>query len=107
MTVLPGPSAVETALVASGLAGEQYRFVGYIPRTENERAALWEELLAWPPSDGRINRRSGCRELSRASRRPIRPVCRGLPELTKLYEEVTCDTAAALSERFGWRRRER
>ena len=31
VTVLPGPSAVETALVASGLAGEQYRFVGLHP----------------------------------------------------------------------------
>ncbi len=47
VTVLPGPSAVETALVASGLAGEQYRFVGYVPRTEKERAALWQELLGW------------------------------------------------------------
>ena len=28
VTVLPGPSAVETALVASGLAAERYQFVG-------------------------------------------------------------------------------
>ena len=48
VTVLPGPSAVETALVASGLAAEQYRFVGYLPRGEGERAALWRELAAWP-----------------------------------------------------------
>ena len=41
VTVLPGPSAVETALVASGLAGEQYRFVGYLPRWgEGARGAL-------------------------------------------------------------------
>ena len=32
VTVLPGPSAVETALVASGLVGERYRFVGFLPR---------------------------------------------------------------------------
>jgi hypothetical protein len=32
VTVLPGPSAVETALVASGLVGERYSFVGYLPR---------------------------------------------------------------------------
>ena len=31
VTVLPGPSAVETALVASGLAGDQYRFLGWLP----------------------------------------------------------------------------
>ena len=33
VTVLPGPSAVETALVASGLVGEQYQFIGYLPRS--------------------------------------------------------------------------
>ena len=50
VTVLPGPSAVETALVASGLVGERYQFLGYLPRTENARAALWSELAAWPHS---------------------------------------------------------
>src|SRR3989440_6747940 len=29
VTVLPGPSAVETALVASGLVGDRYQFVRY------------------------------------------------------------------------------
>ena len=32
VTVLPGPSAVETALVASSLGSAQYRFLGYLPR---------------------------------------------------------------------------
>src|ERR671931_492439 len=30
--VLPGPSAIETALLASGLVGERYSFLGYLPR---------------------------------------------------------------------------
>src|SRR5919109_1842481 len=47
VTVLPGPSAVETALVASGLVGERYMFVGYLPRSEAVRARLWEELRGW------------------------------------------------------------
>jgi 16S rRNA (cytidine1402-2'-O)-methyltransferase len=55
VTVLPGPSAVETALVASGLVGDRYQFVGFLPRREGELAALWEE-------------RSGCRRRSRLSR---------------------------------------
>ena len=101
VTVLPGPSAVETALVASGLAGEQYRFVGYLPRSEKERAALWQELLAVAPSDGRVRiaeavaRNSG--EPCGGGSRPAVAVCR---ELTKLYEEVVCDRAAILAERF-------
>src|SRR5207237_8291657 len=32
VTVLPGPSAVETALVASGLAADRYQFLGFPPR---------------------------------------------------------------------------
>ena len=50
VTVLPGPSAVETALVASGLVGERYQFVGYLPRGGGARAALWDELAGWPYS---------------------------------------------------------
>ena len=38
--VLPGPSAVETALVASGLPAERFRFVGFLPRARAEREAL-------------------------------------------------------------------
>ncbi len=47
VTVLPGPSAVETALVASGLVGERYAFVGYLPRGAAALDRLWEELAAW------------------------------------------------------------
>jgi len=47
VTVLPGPSAVETALVASGLVGGRFQFLGFLPRSEKERAALWEELRGW------------------------------------------------------------
>src|SRR3954451_6398413 len=43
VTVLPGPSAVETALVASGFAAERYQFVGFLPRGAKALAALWEE----------------------------------------------------------------
>ena len=38
VTVLPGPSAVETALVASGLVGDRFQFVGYLPRGEKALA---------------------------------------------------------------------
>src|SRR5205823_4397544 len=49
VTVLPGPSAVETGLVASGLVGEEgYQFVGYLPRGEGALLALGEELVRRP-----------------------------------------------------------
>ena len=38
VTVLPGSSAVETALVASGLTAERYQFVGFVPRVEDAAA---------------------------------------------------------------------
>ena len=47
VTVLPGPSAVETALVASGLVGDRYHFVGFRPRGEKAQAELWAELRGW------------------------------------------------------------
>ena len=48
VTVLPGASAVETALVASGFASERYQFLGYLPRGETALGALWDELRRWP-----------------------------------------------------------
>ncbi len=54
VTVLPGPSAVETALVASGLVGERYAFVGYLPRGANALDRLWNELAALDLAGGRV-----------------------------------------------------
>jgi|SRR5436190_4557221 len=89
VTVLPGPSAVDAALVASGYAGEQYRFVGFLPRGQAALHSLWEELRSWPSpvvafeSPQRLP--ATLRSLAEVdSERPI-AVCR---ELTKLHEEV-------------------
>ena len=101
VTVLPGPSAVETALVASGLGAAQYRFVGYLPRREAELHALWEELRGWEhavvafESPRRLPR--ALRELARVDPERRLAVCR---ELTKRYEEVVRGTAAELADRF-------
>ncbi len=101
VTVLPGPSAVETALVASGLVGEQYQFLGYLPRGERALLELGEELARRPwavvafESPQRLPR--SLRVLARVI--PNRPaaVCR---ELTKRFEQVTRSTVAELAERF-------
>ncbi len=101
VTVLPGPSAVETALVASGLAGQQYRFVGYLPRGERERGALWQELSLWahPTVAFESPKRLPSALASLAAAEPERQVavCR---ELTKAFEEVACGTAAELAARY-------
>jgi 16S rRNA (cytidine1402-2'-O)-methyltransferase len=102
VTVLPGPSAVETALVASGLVAGRYQFVGYLPRGERALRELGEELAQWPwatvafESPQRLPRTLAV--LARVT--PERPaaVCR---ELTKRFEEVAVGTVAELSERFS------
>ena len=50
VTVLAGPSAVETALVASGLGAERYQFLGYLPRgaAPVRSCVHGEELARWP-----------------------------------------------------------
>jgi len=102
VTVLPGPSAVETALVASGFEAERYQFVGYLPRGERALTALADELRVWPwpvvafESPQRLA--TSLRTLARVS--PERPaaVCR---ELTKRFEEVAVGPLAELAERFA------
>jgi len=102
VTVLPGPSAVETALVASGLVGERFVFLGYLPRGREGLARLWDELAtwSWPTVAFESPRRLPASLASLAEAAPERPVavCR---ELTKLHEEVARGPAAEVAARFG------
>ncbi len=102
VTVLPGPSAVETALVASGLAGERYQFLGYLPRGAKALGELWTELARWPHPAVAFEspKRLPATLRSLAAAAPERPVavCR---ELTKRFEEVVRGSAAELAPRFA------
>jgi len=102
VTVLPGPSAVETALVASGLGGGRYAFVGFLPRKAGELAALWRETAGWgmPVVAFESAHRVGASLRSLAAFDPAREVavCR---ELTKRFEEIARGAAAELAERFA------
>jgi 16S rRNA (cytidine1402-2'-O)-methyltransferase len=46
VTSVPGPSAVTTALAASGLPPHPFRFVGFLPRTRAARRAAFESLAS-------------------------------------------------------------
>jgi 16S rRNA (cytidine1402-2'-O)-methyltransferase len=48
VTSLPGPSAVTTALAASGLPPQPFRFVGFLPRTAAARRVLLSGLAGDP-----------------------------------------------------------
>jgi 16S rRNA (cytidine1402-2'-O)-methyltransferase len=98
--VLPGPSAVVTALVASALPAATWRFAGFLPRREAElRAALsgTETVVAFE-SPRRLA--ATLSVLAAMDRRRPAAVCR---ELTKVHEEVARGTAGELAERFGGR----
>ena len=101
VSVLPGASAVETALVTSGLAGARYLFLGFLPRRAGELDALWRELSGWGwpavafESPQRLPK--SLRSLAAADPSREVAVCR---ELTKRFEEVVTGSAAELAERF-------
>jgi 16S rRNA (cytidine1402-2'-O)-methyltransferase len=102
VTVLPGPSAVETALVASGLAAGRYAFVGFLPRKAGELEALWRETAAWtwPVVAFESPQRLPASLRSLASFEPEREVavCR---ELTKRFEEIARGSAAEVAAHFA------
>jgi len=101
VTVLPGPSAVETALVASGLVGDRYAFVGYLPRSRDALERLWAESAAWgsPVVSFESPKRLPASLQSLAEADPERPVavCR---ELTKRFEEIVRGSAEEVAARF-------
>ena len=95
--VLPGPSAVTTALVASGLPADRWRFEGFLPRRagELERVLRSAETVVAFESPRRLPQSLA----ALAALAPNRPaaVCR---ELTKLHEEVARATLGELARRF-------
>jgi 16S rRNA (cytidine1402-2'-O)-methyltransferase len=99
--VLPGPSAVETALVASGLVGDRYAFAGYLPRQARALSRFWKEAAGWagPVVAFESPRRLPTSLASLAAESPDRQVavCR---ELTKRFEEVVRGPAREVAERF-------
>lgn len=101
VTVLPGASAVETALAASGFELERYQFLGYLPRGARALAALWDELSSWPHAAVAFEspQRLPSTLASLAGAMPDRPlaVCR---ELTKAFEEVVRGPASEVAARF-------
>lgn len=100
ITCLPGPSAVTTALVLSGLPCERFCFDGFAPRRSGERRrwlatlALERRAVVFFESPNRL--RDTLRDAADVLG-PDRPaaVCR---ELTKRYEEVIRGSLTELAE---------
>ena len=97
--VLPGPSALVTALVVSGMPADEVTFLGFLPRKGRERKELLERIATERAtfvlfeSPHRLAKTLG--ELPDEARVAV---CR---ELTKLHEEVFRGTAEEAAERFS------
>jgi 16S rRNA (cytidine1402-2'-O)-methyltransferase len=96
--VLPGPSAVLVALVASGLPVARWCFVGFLPRKRGQRERMLAEAAETLVAFESPQRLPTTLELL-ARVDPQRPVavCR---ELTKLHEEVVRGSAAGVAEHY-------
>lgn len=100
VTVLPGPSAVLTALAVSGLPTDRFAFEGFLPRKGRvayfTSLAREERTMVFFESPNRLG--AALADLVAAlgpERRVV--VCR---ELTKLHEEVKRGAAAEVAEYF-------
>lgn len=98
--VLPGPSAVLTALALSGLPVDRFCFEGFAPRKSGERERLFSSLASEPrtivffESPHRTEATLRALALAFGHDRPA-AVCR---ELTKTYEEAARGTLLELVE---------
>ncbi len=101
-TCVPGPSAVDTALLLSGLPTDIFQFLGFAPREKAARAALCAALRTTPHTS--VVFESPQRLVS-----TLRMLADALPdrqmavarELTKLHEEVARGTAGELAMHFS------
>lgn len=103
VVAVPGPSAVITALVASGLPSDRFVFVGFPPRVAGERQALFGSLrgelgtiVLYEAPDRCGATLADLAAAFGATRRAA--LCR---ELTKLHEEIVRGTLGELAARFA------
>lgn len=95
--VLPGPSVIPVALVASGLPTDRWRFEGFLPKRsgEMERVLNAGETVVAFESPRRIS--NSLAALAQLAPDRQAAVCR---EMTKLHEEVSRGTLSELAIRF-------
>jgi 16S rRNA (cytidine1402-2'-O)-methyltransferase len=96
---IPGLTAVATALSASGLSGDRYLFLGFVPRKGKERAQLLERaagegwsVVFYEAPNRLVDLLADLEKVAGSDRQVV--VAR---ELTKLHEEIRSGTLSELS----------
>ena len=106
LTFIPGPSAVITAIVLSGLPAHSFSFVGFLPVQESRRmdaldklSKIQDQTLVLFESPDRVL--GLLREVGEKLGNRRVALCR---ELTKLHEEVLRGTVSELLEQMSSRK---
>lgn len=104
--VIPGPTAVASAIAASGLRAGRFFFEGFLPRKSGERIRRLEALAAIPGAlvfyESPLRIASALADIARVM--PERRVALAR-ELTKVHEELVRGSAVELAEAVGERER--
>jgi 16S rRNA (cytidine1402-2'-O)-methyltransferase len=99
---VPGPSAIMTALVVSGISTRRFIYLGFLPRRKRDRAALLRRLAVLPETlviyEAPHRLQKSLLELEQALGDRRIAVCR---EVTKLHEEVFRGTLSQAIEHFS------
>ncbi len=102
VTCIPGPSAVETALVLSGLPTHAYHYIGFLPRKKGERRRLFAARAADPETlicfESPYRLIAALQDAADAMG-PERPMA-AARELTKKFEEVVRGSIAEVLAHF-------
>jgi 16S rRNA (cytidine1402-2'-O)-methyltransferase len=103
VTVLPGPSAVTTAIALSGFVGDRFVFEGFLPRKGGERERRIDSIAG----DERAVVLFASPKRLGADLTDLRDACGSdrevavLRELTKLHEECWVGTLAAAADQWS------
>lgn len=103
VTVVPGPSAVTTAIAASGFDGDRFVFEGFLPRKGKERES---RLVAISTEERTVVLFASPHRLAEDLQALLRVMDRGRQiavarELTKLHEEVWVGALVDAVERWS------
>ena len=100
--VVPGPSAVTTALAISGFTGDAFVFLGFLPRRAGARRELLKSVASSPLTlvmfEAPHRLQTSLKDLLEVLGDREIAVCR---ELTKLHEEVFRGTVSGASDHFA------
>jgi len=102
VSVLPGPSAVTAALSVSGLGGDRYLFLGFLPPRTGERQRRLEAAREEPGSlvllEAPHRVKATLKDILKVLGDRQIAVCR---EMTKIYEEVFRGSVSQAIAHFG------